>query len=1034
MSLTDRGGGADTGGADTDGPDIDTAGLAAALREAVGGEVRFSDSDRHLYATDASNFRQVPLGVVLPRSVDDVLATHALCRDFGAPVTNRGGGTSLAGQCINVAVILDTSKYLDGIEAIDPGRRLVTCEPGVVLDRLRRHLPEHLTWGPDPATHNRCTVGGMIGNDACGMHAFAYGPTRDNVRELDVLLYDGTRLTVGPTPEAELEAVIRAGGRRGRIYGRLRDLRDRHAEAIRSRYPAVPRRISGFNLPQLLPENGFDMARALVGTEGTCVTVLGATLELNERPPGRRLVALGYPDVHAAADHVPTIRRAMGAIALEGLDAELLRRAGQRRHHRRAPLPEGGGWLLVELGGDSSAQARAHAERLLAGVDGPGRWPTTRLYEDPADASAVWRARESALGTAALHDGRHSWPGWEDSAVHPDELGGYLRDLRSLLDDHGRRASFYGHFGEGCVHCRIDFDLTSGRGVADYRGFLSEAAELVTAYGGSYSGEHGDGQQRGALLERMYGSELVGAFREFKAVWDPENGMNPGKVVDAPDVDSDLRLGAGFRLPLEVETKFAYPHDDGSFAAAQLRCVGVGRCRRDDGAGTMCPSYMVTHEERHSTRGRARLLFEMLRPDSDLDGWGDESVREALDLCLSCKGCVSDCPVEVDIPTYKAEFLHHHYGRRARPRVHLAMGLIDVWCRLARLAPGLVNLALRTPGLGRLFKRAAGVTPHRPLPRLAARSLRRWFATRTPPDPHAPPVLLFPDTFTNHFHPEVGRAAVRVLEDAGHRVVLPPGPLCCGRPLYDYGLLDRAGRYLDALVGRLAPFVDEDVPIVGLEPSCVAVLRDELVQMRPADPRARRVAAATHTLGGFLAATGCELPRLERRALVHGHCHDRAVTGLEGLAATLDGLGLDWEELDAGCCGLAGSFGFEPGERYEVSVAAGERRLLPAVREAAPGTLLVADGFSCRTQIEHLQRLNGTGEVGERRALHLAEVIDLARRGAPPGPDAGGAPIERILTGVDGPAWTGRDTLAVTGLLAAAVGLLGSWLRRRGRA
>ncbi|MBW3562595.1 MAG: FAD-binding oxidoreductase [Actinobacteria bacterium] len=1016
--------------------EVDAAGLASALRRAVEGEVRFSDGDRHLYATDASNFRQVPIGVVIPRTVEDVIRTHALCREFDAPITNRGGGTSLAGQATNVAVILDTSKYLRSVGEVDREDRRVTCQPGIVLDDLRDHTRRQagLIWGPDPATHDRCTVGGMIGNNACGIRAFAHGRTEDNVHAMEVLLYDGTRMTVGPTPEDDLEDIIRHGGRKGEIHRRLRDLRDRYADAIRERFPDIPRRVSGYNLTQLLPENGFNVARALVGTEGTCATILDATLDLNHDHPARSLLVLGYPDVYAAGDHVGEIRQVADALAVEGFDEMLTRRMREKRLPTDAMeyLPAGNAWLLLEFGGETRQESDAKARDLLSALRSGGVGPSAELYEDDREARAVWRAREAGLGATAHFRGTDSWPGWEDSAVHPNDLGDYLRDLRGLLDDHGYQGSFYGHFGDGCVHCRIDFDLASRPGIDRYRRFLGDAADLVSAYGGSYSGEHGDGQQRGALLERMYGTELVDAFREFKAIWDPDDRMNPGKVVDAYDVDRDLRLGPDFRLPVEGETSFGYPHDGGSFARAQMRCVGVGKCRRDDGGGTMCPSYMVTHEEMHSTRGRARLLFEMLRPDSQLDGWRDETVKRSLDLCLSCKGCVIDCPVDVDIPTYKAEFLHRYYDGRIHPRAHYALGLIDVWSRLAAWMPGIVNRVLNAPGVGAVLKRAAGVTTERSAPRYAERTFRDWFEHRDARDRGARRVLLFPDTFTNHFHPEVGRATVEVLEDAGYQVTIPDRRLCCGRPLYDHGFLDLAHRYLDTVIENLRDDVRAGVPIVGVEPSCVAVFRDELIQMKPDDPDARRIADATHTLGGFLTTRAdYEFPTLDRRAIVHGHCHHKGVLGLDDLGAALDAMDLRWHELDAGCCGLAGSFGFEAGERYEVSVAAGERKLLPAVRDADRDTLVIADGFSCRTQIQQLQQRNGTGDSGQRRALHLAQVIRMAQDGNGPGTTGhDDAPVERRYVGDDPDVWTTRDSVA-TAIIGAAVTAAGVHLWNR---
>ena len=803
--------------------------LEQVLRRELRGEVRFSEGDRALWATDASNYRQIPIGVVLPRDAEDIVAAVEICRRFDAPVLPRGGGTSLAGQCCNVAVVVDTTKYMGHILDVDPDRRTARVQPGVVLDSLRRRAAEHgLTFGPDPATHSHCTLGGMIGNNSCGVHSLMAGCTADNVLELDVLTYDGLRLRAGATPDGELERLVRAGGRRAEIYGRLRLLRDRYAPLIRGRYPDLPRRVSGYNLDELLPEKEFHVARALVGSEGTCAFVLAATLRLVPDPAARKLVVLGYPSVYEAGSHIPEILR-FGPVGLEGIDDSLTRFMRKKGLHpgALALLPEGAGWLLVELGGDSAREVRAKAESMIDTLQRTRRPPAIRQYASKAEEAAVWEIRESGLGATAFVPGEpDAWPGWEDSAVAPARIGDYLRDLRGLLDKHGYRCALYGHFGQGCVHTRIDFDLTSAGGIARYRNFVEEAADLVMRYGGSFSGEHGDGQARAELLPKMYGPELVAAFREFKHIWDPQGRMNPGKVADPDRLDENLRLGAGF-APARPATHFRFPEDEGSFGRAALRCVGVGKCRRDEG-GTMCPSYMVTREELHTTRGRAHALFEMLQGGVLDQGWRDEHVKEALDLCLSCKGCKSDCPVNVDVATYKAEFLSHYYRGKLRPRAAYSMGLIMVWARLAALAPGFVNRLIRAPGLGRLLKAAGGIAPERELPPFAPRTFRSWFFAREAPLVRGPDVLLWPDTFNNHFRPETAIAATEILEDAGWRVRVPRRPLCCGRPLYDYGMLTLAKRFLRRILDDLRPLLAVGVPVVGLEPSCISVFRDEL--------------------------------------------------------------------------------------------------------------------------------------------------------------------------------------------------------------
>jgi FAD/FMN-containing dehydrogenase/Fe-S oxidoreductase len=947
--------------------------LADDLRAVVTGGVRDDDGARALYATDASNHRALPIAVATPASVDEVVAAREVAERHGVPVLARGGGTSLAGQTCNEAVVLDLSRHLDRVVELDAERRIARVEPGVVLDDLREAAAAHgLTFGPDPATHDRCTLGGMIGNNSCGVHSVMAGRTADNVEELEVVTGDGLRLRVGATPEDELERRIAAGGREGEIYRRLRDLRDRYAPLIRERFPDIPRRVSGYALEQLLPEHGCNVARALVGSEGTCVLVLEATVRLVPSPPRRSLLVLGYPDVADAADDVPSIMAA-APVGLEGIDSLLvdyMRRKSLHTGHLDV-LPDGGGWLLVEIGGDDQADAEGRARELMDRLSARDDPPSMSLFDDPADTERVWEIRESGLGATARVPGEaDTWPGWEDAAVAPERLGDYLRSFRTLLGEHGYRASMYGHFGQGCVHARIDFDLVTPTGIDRFRRFLDDASDLVVSCGGSLSGEHGDGEARGALLQKMYGDELLEAFREFRRIWDPDDRLNPGKIVDAPDPTEHLRLGADYDPPLR-STWFRFPNDDGDMSRATQRCVGVGLCRRTD-HGIMCPSYMVTKDEQHSTRGRAHLLFEMLSGRGDLKGWRDPHVKEALDLCLSCKGCVSDCPVDVDMATYKAEFLAHHYRGRIRPATAYSIGLIMHTARLASRAPQLVNAASSAPVVGRLLKRAGGIAPQRDLPRFAGETLTSWFRRRERPAADGERVVLWPDTFTDRFEPEIGKAAVEVLESLGFRVSLPDRWVCCGRPLYDFGFLRHARRLLRRTLRLLADDIHAGVPVVGLEPSCVAVFRDELGNLLPHDRDAQRLASQTFTLSELLERYRPDLepPQVGRPAMVQGHCHHRAVLDFDAEGAAMRRWGIEAEVLDSGCCGMAGSFGFER-EKYDVSVACGERVLLPAVREAEPDALLIADGFSCRQQIQQ-----GTG----RSALHLAQVLRGALR------------------------------------------------------
>ena len=966
---------------------VDASALAEALRSRIRGDVRFDHGSRALYATDGSNYRQVPIGVVLPRDADDVIATVALCRDFGAPLLCRGGGTSLAGQCCNVAVVLDFSRYMAAILEIDPARRIARVQPGVVLDHLRAAAEKHhLTFAPDPATHDRCTLGGMIGNNSCGVHSVMAGKTDDNIETLEILTYDGVRMKVGATSTAVLENIFQQGGRRAEIYTKLKTIADAYGDLVRLRFPNIPRRVSGYNLNYLLPENGFQVARALVGSEGTCVTTLEAACRLVESPPERVLLVLAYPDIYQCADHVPEIMEHK-PIGLEGFDDLLVgyTRTKGINSEGLALLPEGGGWLMVEFGAETALEAESRARGLMQVLGRSSIAPALRLYTDRQQIKRVWEVRESALGVTSHVPGEPlNWEGWEDSAVAPEKLGAYLRDLRKMMAAYGYKGSLYGHFGHGCVHTRINFDLQSKEGIAKFRKFMEEAADLVVGYGGSISGEHGDGQSRAELLPKMFGPELVQAFREFKSAWDPEWKMNPGKLVEPYKLDQNLRLGADY-APWQPKTNFQFAADHGSLAEATLRCVGVGKCRREEG-GLMCPSYRATREEEHSTRGRAHLLWEMTRGQgrSDgiiRDGWRSEDVKQSLDLCLACKGCKSECPVGVDLATYKSEFLSHYYQGRMRPLSAYVFGNIDLWARAASHAPGLANLLTQLPFLRDISKLAAGIPAHRDIPKFARETFKTWFHRRQggPGRTDATTVLLWPDTFNNYFYPATAKAAVEVLEAAGFRVTVPKPHLCCGRPLYDHGMLERAKSLLLQILNELSREIETGVPIVGLEPSCVAVFRDELVNLFPHDERAQALSRQTFLLSEFLEsrAKNFALPHLNRKAILHGHCHQKSLMKMTTEEAVLTRLGVDFQSPAPGCCGMAGSFGFER-DKYDISIAIGELELMPAVRQAPSDWLVIADGFSCREQI---------AQGSARRALHLAEVLQMAlndsRAGAP---------------------------------------------------
>jgi len=874
---------------------------------------------------------------------------------------------------------------------IDPARRIARVEPGVVLDSLRAAAEKHhLTFAPDPATHDRCTLGGMIGNNSCGVHSIMAGKTDDNIESLEVLTYGGQRLHVGATSAADFDRFIREGGRRAEIYTGLKSIADRYGEQVRRQFPNIPRRVSGYNLNHLLPESGFHVARALVGSEGTCVAVLEATCRLVESPPARALVVIGWPDIYLCADHVPQIME-HHPIGLEGFD-DIMVDASRRKGlnlEGLALLPEGGGWLMVEFGANTAAEAESQARNLMETLDRSAAPPNLRLFTDQKQARRIWEVRESSLGVTSHVPGEPlRWEGFEDSAVAPEKLGAYLRDLRRLMQAFHYEGSFYGHFGHACVHTRMDYDLESTEGVRKFRQFMEDAADLVVRYGGSLSGEHGDGQARAELLPKMFGPEIMQAFREFKSLWDPDWKMNPGKLIEPYRLDENLRLGPGYD-PWQPETHFKFPDDHGSLAAATLRCVGVGKCRRDEG-GVMCPSFRVTRDEEHSTRGRAHLLWEMTKGDVIKDGWQNEAVKESLDLCLACKGCKSDCPVGVDVATYKAEFLSHYYEMNRRPLNALAFSNIDLWARAASHAPGLVNITTQLPGLRDLAKLVAGMPAQRRIPAFAPQTFKQWWERRgaslrgtaegvRPHVRRGNSVLLWADTFNNHFLPATAKAAVEVLEAARFDVTVPRAHLCCGRPLYDVGMLDRAKGLLLQIMDELIPEIEAATPIVVLEPSCAAVFRDELTNLFPKDERAQALSKQVFLLSEFLEqrAKNFPLPKLPRRALIHGHCHHKAIMKMTAEESVLKRMGINFTAPAPGCCGMAGAFGFEK-EKYEISKAIGELELLPAVRRAPTDWLIVADGFSCREQIS---------QETDRHALHLAEVIQMASREATQTPE-----------------------------------------------
>jgi len=937
--------------------------LAAALRGAGLNEVDDSARRRAEYSSDASNYRVVPSVVVFPRHVDEAAAALDVATRLGVPVTSRGAGTSIAGNAVGSGVVLDFSRHLNRVLSVDPEARTAVAEPGAILDDITAAAAGHgLRFGPDPSTHARASIGGSIGNNACGARALRYGRTADNVVSLDVLTASGERLAARRMERGGLAAAGAAGAALGALVAA-------HLGLIRTEFGRFTRQVSGYSLEHLLPENGADLAKFLAGTEGTLGMLLGATVRLVSSPKAVALAVLGYPGMPEAADAVPGLLPHQ-PVAMEGMDARLVDVFRARRGPAAVPaLPRGESWLFVETAGDTEAEARAAAARLIADAG-----CLDSLVVTGAPARALWRVREDGAGLGSRTPaGAAAWPGWEDAAVPPQHLGAYLRDFTALMGEHGLDGLSYGHFGDGCVHIRIDFPFSAAPG--RYRPFVLAAAQLVGKYGGSMSGEHGDGRARSELLPAMYSPEALEVMAAVKAIFDPGNVFNPGVLVDPAPVDADLRVPQA--RPLRTGLGFAYPHDGDDLSTAVHRCVGVGKCRADTttSGGVMCPSYLATRDEKDSTRGRSRVLQELAN-GTLVKGFRSAEVAEALDLCLSCKGCASDCPAGVDMATYKAEVLYQRYRRRPRPAAHYSLGWLPRWARLASRAPGLANAALASPALAGLARRLGGIDARRPLPRFAGQSFRDWFTGRAGSPPAAgagAPVLLWVDTFTDHFTPEVGQAAVRVLEAAGYAVQITKRPVCCGLTWISTGQLDGARRQLRRSLDALAPALREGIPIVGLEPSCTAVLRGEITDLLPADSRARQVKTATRTLAELLTSTGeWQPPDLAGvRAVAQPHCHHHAVMGWHADAALLAGAGAEVTAV-GGCCGLAGNFGVERGH-YDVSRSVAETALLPAVRSimrsavrGAGDAVVLADGFSCRTQLDQLAQVSG---------IHLAQLL-----------------------------------------------------------
>jgi FAD/FMN-containing dehydrogenase/Fe-S oxidoreductase len=932
--------------------------LVAALRRAGVDDVDDSTLTRALYSADASLYRVVPQVVARPRDTDELAATVAVARDTGTPLTMRGAGTSIAGNAVGTGIVVDAARHLNRVLSVDPEARTATVQPGTVHATLQKAATRHgLRFGPDPSTHTRCTIGGMIGNNACGSRALGYGRTADNVVALDVLTADGGRLDGSRTP----------------LHDRLDALVADHLATVRTDFGRFTRQVSGYSLEHLLPERGRSLDRFLVGSEGTLGVVAGATVRLVEDAPARALAVLGYANMFEAADAVPSLLH-HPLVACEGLDARIVDVVRARRGTVPG-LPRGAGWLFAEVTGATVEEARAAADavaRDAGAVD-------VRLVTGPAEMAALWRIREDGAGLAARSLEHPAHAGWEDAAVPPDRLGAYLRGFDALLRDAGLDGVPYGHFGDGCVHVRIDFPLDRPGGTAAFRTFVEAAADLTAAHGGSFSGEHGDGRARSALLPRMYSPEVIDLFAAVKHLFDPADLLNPGVLVDPRPVDADIRLAGRLREPRRT---LRLVHDGGSVVSAVHRCTGVGKCVADNtgAGGVMCPSYQATRDEKDSTRGRARVLQEMVNGTLVTDGWRSDEVHEALDLCLSCKGCATDCPTGIDMATYKAEALHQRYRRRLRPRSHYALGQLPRWARLTQPVAPLANAVMRVGPVQRLAKASAGIDQRRSVPAFARRPLRRWArgsSYAATPTPTSYDVVVWSDSFTDGFAPDSGRAAVAVLEAAGLRVGVVTEPACCGLTWVSTGQLSAARRILGHTLDVLHPYVAAGVPVVGLEPSCLATLRSDAVELT-ADPRAAEVAAGVRSLAEVLSGVpGWEPPDLTgTTVVVQPHCHHASVIGWDADAALLARTGATVTRV-GGCCGLAGNFGVERGH-YEVSVAVAEHDLLPAVRAAGEDAVVLADGFSCRTQLDDLAGV---------RARHLAELLAPAVPGG-----SGGTP------------------------------------------
>ncbi|MGO3060833.1 FAD-binding and (Fe-S)-binding domain-containing protein [Corynebacterium casei] len=919
---------------------------------------------RAAYSSDASIFRRIPKAVLEPKSVEDIRDGIAIAQERGWSIISRGGGTSVAGNAIGTGLIIDTSRYFNRILDIDVDNRTATVEPGVVCDALRDAVAEHgLTYGPDPSTHSRCTIGGMVANNACGSHSVAYGTAAENLVSVTIMLANGEEVTFDSHGVSDEN-----------IDKQLHQLVDAHANLIDTELGRFPRQVSGYGLHYLLDKHGFDAAKAIAGTEGTVGVITKMTVKLVEVPKVKALAVLAFETVYDAASAAARLRLP-GVATIEGMGGDLLdalrskrgqEKAGGNLPGNRKGIPAGG-WIYCEVGGDTLDEAEALAETVAVSV----RTVDSVVVSEPKEMRELWRIREASAGVVTrLPDGGEAWPNWEDSAVPPENLADYLRDLYALMDKYSLRGIPFGHFGEGCVHVRISFDFGSEEGIEIFNKFMNEAAELVSSYDGSLSGEHGDGRARSALLDRMYSEEMRALFKQFKNILDPDGLFNPGVLVDPDEVTEGLRMAPGQRT-FELTPVHKFSHDRGSMVNAVNRCVGVSACRSEE--NSMCPSFQITGDEVHSTRGRARLLSEMFRGESVADGYKSEEVLEALDLCLSCKACASECPVNVDMATYKSEFLHKHYKGKIRPMAHYMMGWLPLLGHIAHkvpLLPRIIDMSMRTPVLRTVIAKVGGLDTSRPLIRFAPSSLRKWHKKRSN-NQATKTVVLWPDSFNASLDTSPATAAVEVLETLGYRVEIPQEFVCCGLTWHSTGQLDMTQRVLKQTAKVMKPYTDRGLTVIGIEPSCTVMLKGEATELSD-DPAIHQLAKSTVSFAEFVAplikekVDSGEIQPANISALTQVHCHEKSLGDPQHSAKLLDALGVSQSDIETGCCGLAGNWGFEKGHA-EMSMALGERELFPKVRDAgAQGNAVIADGFSCRTHIDQ-----GTGFAPQ----HVAEIV-----------------------------------------------------------